>query len=148
MKCPYCGSYDLQVIITNQIKEKNIIKRRRECNKCKSRFTTEEKIEKELILVKKKNGRIEKFDELKLKKSIQIACNKTNLNEKEITELIDDVLNKINSLKEHEISSYLIGNITQEIIKSFDLIAYIKYLITFKEIKDIEDLQEELNLIK
>lgn len=148
MRCPYCNSEDLQVIITKADNQKDSIKRRRECNKCKSRFSTEEKIKKELILVKKKDGSIERFEEDKLEKSIRLACRKTNLNEDAISELITDVFNKVNCLREQEISSYLIGDIVQEEIKSFDPIAYIKYTIVYKEIKDIDELQDEIDLIK
>lgn len=148
MRCPYCSSEDIQVIITKPDYDKNAVKRRRECNKCKNRFTTYEKIKKDLILVRKNDSSIEKFQEEKLAESIKFACSKRNVKETDIDEILNEILNKIYCYKEQEISSYLICNMVQEELKRLDNIAYIKYILIHKEIRDIDDLQYEIDLIK
>lgn len=42
MKCMYCGNYETYVIETRSVKNDTVIRRRRECNECKRRFTTYE----------------------------------------------------------------------------------------------------------
>lgn len=54
MNCPYCGSSDLRVIDSRHIEEDNTIKRRRECESCKKRFSTFEMIQEASIIVVKK----------------------------------------------------------------------------------------------
>ena len=45
MKCPYCGEENTKVIDSRPSEENNAIRRRRQCEKCKKRFTTYEKVE-------------------------------------------------------------------------------------------------------
>ena len=47
MKCPACGCEKSQVIDSRPVEENNSIKRRRECLKCKARFTTYEIIDQQ-----------------------------------------------------------------------------------------------------
>ena len=42
MKCPFCGSENTKVIDSRAYSDGNSIKRRRECENCKKRFTTHE----------------------------------------------------------------------------------------------------------
>ena len=46
MRCPKCGSRDDKVIDSRQSRDSSSIRRRRECLKCKYRFTTYEEIER------------------------------------------------------------------------------------------------------
>lgn len=54
MNCPYCGSSDLRVIDSRHVEEDNTIKRRRECESCKKRFSTFEMIQEASIIVIKR----------------------------------------------------------------------------------------------
>ena len=40
MKCPYCNNSDTKVIDSRPVEDGLAIRRRRECEKCKKRFTT------------------------------------------------------------------------------------------------------------
>ena len=44
MKCPYCGEENTKVIDSRPAEENNAIRRRRQCEVCKKRFTTYEKV--------------------------------------------------------------------------------------------------------
>ena len=58
MKCPYCGEENIKVIDSRPADDNNAIRRRRQCEKCKKRFTTYEKVETiPLIVIKKDNIR-------------------------------------------------------------------------------------------
>ena len=45
MKCPFCGEADSKVIDSRPAEDGSSIRRRRQCNACKKRFTTYEKVE-------------------------------------------------------------------------------------------------------
>ena len=55
MQCPYCNHKECKVIDSRHTDSKSI-RRRRECEACKKRFTTYEKIETTPIMVIKKDN--------------------------------------------------------------------------------------------
>lgn len=54
VKCPYCNHLDDKVIDSRPTDEHTVIRRRRECLACGSRYTTYEKIESTQLFVIKK----------------------------------------------------------------------------------------------
>ena len=66
VKCPFCSHDGSSVVDSRVGKEGVAIRRRRECEKCRARFTTYERIEELLPMVMKKDGRREAFDRQKL----------------------------------------------------------------------------------
>ena len=65
MRCPKCGEADTRVIDSRMQEATNATKRRRECRSCGYRFTTFERCE-DLIEVVKANGTTQPFDRNKL----------------------------------------------------------------------------------
>ena len=65
MVCPYCNKEETNVIDSRKNNDGKSIRRRRECPTCKIRFTTYEKAEIELVVLKR-NGNIQSFDYEKL----------------------------------------------------------------------------------
>ena len=59
MRCPFCDSLKVKVIDSRDMKEQFGIRRRRECKKCGSRFTTYEFVQKTPVVVVKRDGRHE-----------------------------------------------------------------------------------------
>ena len=57
MKCPYCGAQGSRVLDSRAARDTAAIRRRRECSRCGKRFTTEEKVEAEPIVVVTRGGR-------------------------------------------------------------------------------------------
>ena len=51
MECPFCGEIDSGVIDSRPTKERNAIRRRRECQSCAGRFTTYEATPDQLMLL-------------------------------------------------------------------------------------------------
>src|SRR6266571_4183091 len=87
MRCPKCGCHDDKVIDSRGSREGSTIRRRRECLKCGTRFTTYEEIEHEGLMVIKRDGRREEFSKEKLLSGIRKACQKRPVSPK----AIDDV---------------------------------------------------------
>ena len=64
MQCPYCAYEDNKVIDTRESADS--IRRRRQCLKCKKRYTTYERIAQTGLMVIKQDSRREAFDRQKL----------------------------------------------------------------------------------
>ncbi len=56
MKCPFCGHPEDRVVDSRVGREGEFIRRRRECLKCRRRYTTYEYIEDVLPMVVKRDG--------------------------------------------------------------------------------------------
>ena len=91
MRCPYCGNRSDGVIDSRVARNGSSVRRRRECLKCKKRFTTYEYVERVPLLVIKKDGRREPFEREKLMNGIVVACEKRPVSIKRIEKLVDDI---------------------------------------------------------
>jgi transcriptional repressor NrdR len=89
MKCPYCSSSQLRV--TDKRTSNDSIRRRRECLKCKKRFTTYERIAVPNLMVIKKDGRKEKFDSEKLSRGVFKAFEKSPVPREKIEKMIREI---------------------------------------------------------
>ena len=112
MNCPFCSH------TKSKVKDKRSspegIRRRRECLKCKKRFTTYEKIEKGDIYVIKKDGRREKFIREKLKNGVEKAFEKRPVSIDKISKMINEVEELIRKRGKKEISSSIKGDLRSE----------------------------------
>ncbi len=137
MKCVYCGA---ETKVTDKRESPEGTRRRRECLKCKKRFTTYEKPEKKEIIVVKKDGRREKFSDGKLKSGIIKACEKRPISIEKIEKIVDEIEEKLRK-KGKEIKSQFIGELVMNKLKKLDKVAYIRFASVYKEFKDVEDFK-------
>ena len=72
MKCPYCSSSESSVLESRLSEDETSIRRRRECDSCRKRFTTYERVEGIDLVVIKKDGVREDFDREKIKKGFLV----------------------------------------------------------------------------
>ena len=142
VKCPFCNA-ETKVIDTRESEDS--VRRRRECEKCERRFTTYERPEVTVMIVKK-DGRREPYSREKLMKGIMIACGKRPIP----METIETSVNKIeNSLREeNEIRSKEIGEMVMRALKKIDDIAYIRFASVYREYEDIKTLEKEIKLLR
>ena len=66
MRCPFCKKDDDKVVDSRSSGDGTAIRRRRECQLCKRRYTTYETIEEGAVRVVKKDGSRESYDRSKL----------------------------------------------------------------------------------
>lgn len=146
MQCPYCLQKDTKVIDKRDIE--GTIRRRRECLKCKKRFNTRENIDRTEIKVRKKDGRIENFDQQKLRKGIEKACEKRSVSSEEISKMVANVEKKL--LKRgKEVKSSFIGDLVSSELRKVDKVAYIRFASVYKDFTELEDFKKEIKeLIK
>jgi len=144
MKCPYCGNLDSRVVDSRISKDKNAIKRRRECNSCKKRFTTYEKVEEMELTVVKKDGRRELFSRNKIIDGIKKACQKRPISIQQIEEFVDSIECYFEEQGRKEIPSKEIGEMVISKLKEWDEVAYVRFASVYKQFKDIQEFLEEL----
>ena len=148
MRCPNCGSLDTQVKDSRPTEDSSVIRRRRVCLSCNSRFTIFERVQLRELLVIKRNGRRVPFDRDKLLRSVQIALRKRPVEPERIDQLVSKIVRELESLGESEISSETIGESVMEGLRGLDDVAYVRFASVyrnFREAKDFEAVLGELS---
>lgn len=120
-----------------------VIRRRRECLECDRRFTTYERIETPLKVVKK-NGSREPYDSTKIRKGIELAVYKRSVSPERIDQLIADVERDVNDQFELEVPSRYIGEKVFEALRMVDQVAFVRFASVYREFQDVNDFVEEL----
>lgn len=144
MYCLFCKHNDTDVIETRLSEDGSIVRRRRECPKCKKRFTTYEKVEEVSILVIKRDGRRERFNREKLKEGIIRACEKTAVAADQIEKIVEEIEQDIKEQETTEVESQMIGKWVAKKLKTLDKIAYIRFASVFRRFVEVEDLEKEV----
>ena len=142
MYCPYCSHKESKV--TDKRESPEGIRRRRECLKCKKRFTTYEKASVEDIYIIKKDKRREKFNREKLENGIHRAFEKRPVEKNKIDKMINEIEEQIRKKGKKEIKSSEIGELVMKKIKKVDNVAYIRFASVYRDFQDINDFKREM----
>jgi len=142
MDCPYCSNTTSRV--TDKRASPEGIRRRRECHKCKKRFTTYEKYAKNDFYVIKKNNRREKFLREKLEEGINKAFEKRPISKEKVNKMINEIEEQLRRKGKKEIKSSTLGEIVMKKIKKLDNIAYIRFASVYRNFQDIKDFKREM----
>ncbi|OYT36864.1 transcriptional regulator NrdR [Candidatus Pacearchaeota archaeon ex4484_71] len=145
MNCPFCGHPKSRV--TDKRNSPDGIRRRRECLKCKKRFTTYEKIERGEMYIIKKDGRREKFDMNKLRTGVEKAFEKRPVSVELVQKMLREIEEQIRKKGKKEISTSIIGNLVSKKIKRIDKVAYIRFASVYKDFEDVDDFKEVIEKI-
>ncbi len=144
MRCPYCGNSDDKVVDSRSSREKDSIRRRRECLKCQRRFTTYEHIEEIPLMVVKKNGERQPFDRNKIMSGLLKACEKRPISAKHIETILDSIERSLLKSHDKEVKSSQIGELVMKKLHSIDQVAYVRFASVYREFKDISEFMKEL----
>lgn len=147
MKCPRCGHVDNKVVDSRTGKDGDVIRRRRECLSCRRRFTTYERIEEELPLVVKRDGRREPFDRQKILTGILKACEKRPISYPTIEKVVDSLEGELQTRGEKEISSIEIGGRVMAALLALDDVAYVRFASVYRQFKDLSQFVEEIKTL-
>ena len=145
MKCPYCNFEDTKVVDSRPVEEGLATRRRRECTKCKKRFTTFEKIENSLLVVVKKDGTRESFDKNKIVSGVLKACQKTHVTYEDVQRIADNIERVLSNTMEKEIQAADIGGLIMDELKEIDQVAYVRFASVYREFKTIDTFIDEIN---
>ena len=144
MKCPYCGEENTKVIDSRPAEENNAIRRRRQCEVCKKRFTTYEKVESIPLIVIKKDNIREPYDRSKIEAGILRSCHKRPVSYEQIVSAVEDVENAVFNMEQKEVSSAVIGELVMDRLKKLDQVAYVRFASVYREFRDVNTFMDEL----
>lgn len=144
MKCPFCGEFDSKVIASRSADDGSRIRRRRECLKCKKRFTTYEILETVPLVVVKKDKSREAFDRQKLLNGMLRACEKRPVTYEVLEKAVDNIEQALLNGYEKEVSSVYIGELAMKELKSVDEVAYVRFASVYRQFSDVSTFMDEL----
>jgi transcriptional repressor NrdR len=144
VKCPFCGFNEDKVIDSRSSNEDRSVRRRRECIKCKRRFTTYEYIEEIPLMVIKKDGRREAFDRNKIISGILKACEKRPVSMEKVEAVVDRVEKELQKSFDKEVKAQEVGELVMEHLHKLDEVAYVRFASVYRQFKDINHFMKEL----
>ena len=119
--------------------------RRRECDGCKRRFTTYERVEHTLPTVVKKDGERVPFEREKVLRSLRIACNKRPVSADALEEHAEALERELAESGEKEVPSLVIGERVMQRLKTLDDVAYVRFASVYRSFRDIDEFMVEMN---
>ena len=147
MRCPFCRSDNDRVIDSRSGDDGATIRRRRECLACRRRFTTYERVERQLLTVVKKEGVRDPFDRDQIKRGLAKACWKRPVTEDDIEGVVVSLEAELYGAYESDVPSRVIGERLMELLKDLDQVAYVRFASVYREFKDARDFVDELEPI-
>ena len=109
------------------------IRRRRECLSCGFRFTTHEEVDRDEVIVVKRDGRRQPFDRRKLEGGVRVACGNRPVSDEQIRNLIDSVISAIDG---DEVASERLGELVMDRLHKIDQVAYIRFASVYRNFTD------------
>ena len=146
MQCPYCN-YKESKVVDSRHTDSNSIRRRRECESCKKRYTTYETIETTPVMVVKKDNTREYFDREKIKNGLIKSCEKRPVSIDQIESVISYIENQINKNYMTEVETRLSGEMIMDKLKDIDEVSYVRFASVYRQFKDINTFVNELKTI-
>lgn len=144
MKCPFCAHVHDKVVDSRESKDGSAIRRRRQCLKCKRRFTSYERIDEIPSVVVKKDGRRERFDRQKVLAGILKACEKRPVSMSQLETIADNAEAMVQESSEREVSTRAIGEMIMNELKNLDKVAYVRFASVYLDFKDVGEFMSEL----
>lgn len=144
MKCHFCNHLETRVIDKRESPDSATTRRRRECTRCKKRFTTYESIEELELVVVKKDGKREPFSRIKLKEGVMKSCQKLPIPVEKVDELVDSIEAELRNQADKEIVSSKIGEMVMKRLRKLNKIAYIRFAAVYREFEGLEEFEKEI----
>jgi len=99
-------------------------------------------------MVRKKDGRLERFDINKIIRGLQKACEKRPVTLEQIRELAEKVRQELMQMGKDVVSSQEIGDLVMKYLKSLDRVAYIRFASVYRRFEEPEDFRRVLQEVK
>ncbi len=144
MHCPVCNNRETSVVDTRPSEDGLAVRRRRECDRCKFRFSTIEETELLDVIVVKQNGRREVYMREKLEKGIHRSLTKRSFTKENFHKLIHSIERDIQKKKTREIASKELGEFVMKHLRTFDTVAYIRFASVYRAFKDAKTFEKEV----
>ena len=139
MRCPFCGHEETQVVETRESDEGDVIRRRRRCLSCDTRFTTYERAEVTMPSVVKKDGSRAEFDPAKIRASMTLALRKRPVSLEQIDAALQRIEQKLRSSGVREVASSKLGEFVMRELKKLDKVAYVRFASVYRSFEDVDE---------
>jgi len=148
MKCPRCGKDSDRVLETRPSQAGSVVRRRRECTKCRFRFTTYETVERVPFVVIKRDRTREPYDRAKLLNGIATACRKRPVAAERIETIVNEIEDILSDRYQTEIKSSDIGRMVLDRLLEIDEVSYVRFASVYRKFTNIDKFANELKKIK
>ncbi len=150
MKCPFCGITNRdRVLETRTLNDGASIKRRRECEACGRRFTTQEEIEELQLFVIKSDNRREPFDRKKIINGMRLACKgRRDISNETLEDAAQDIERMLYNRLEKEVSAREVGELVMEHLKAIDQVAFVRFASVYRQFEDATQFREIVNMLR
>jgi transcriptional repressor NrdR len=149
MICPFCKNDNDSVIDSREADSGAAVRRRRECNGCKRRFTTYERFERaDKLTVVKRDGTRVPFNSDNIMRGILAACGKRPISAEIKAELVRALEDELNREFEGEVTSVVIGRRVAQRLRALDGIAYIRFVSEHEDFTSIEEIAAEVRIVQ
>ena len=142
MHCPYCLASDTRVVDSRPAEQGTSIRRRRECESCAQRFTTYERAEPQLIVLKRSGSR-EPFQAAKLRRGLESALADRPTALEALDTLVADIERSLLAVGPL-VDSDEIGRSVLEHLKDIDEVAYLRFASVYKDFQGASDFEREM----
>ena len=146
MHCPSCGESDTRVIDSRLLQEGKTVRRRRKCSTCEARFTTYEKLQVQLPLIIKSDGRREPFNREKVMKGLKKACQKRPISVEDLELLLDKIEKTLLDSEQKEFLATKVGEYVMARLYDLDPVSYVRYGSFYWNFEDLEEFHKTLKI--
>ena len=116
------------------------VRRRRECEGCGNRFTTYERAETN-VTVLKRDGRRERFDTRKLLGGLERAANKRPVSSEQLEELSESIAAAVRRAGP-EVEASQIGDLAERGLAALDPVSGILFASVYRNLADLDEVAE------
>lgn len=133
------------MVESRQTADGGAVRRRRECVSCAHRFTTFERREPSMAIVRKRDGRRQEFDGAKVRAGLERAAHKRPAAEAAVGRIAEII--ELEAATGGELSSHRIGELCLEGLRESDRVAYLRFATVHKQLADTEAIRAELSAL-
>lgn len=148
MFCPFCNDKDTRVVDSRLVSEGKQIRRRRECTRCKERFTTYEKAELALPRIIKRDGSRVAFDEAKLRSGMLRALEKRPVPSDRVEDAISRIKHALIASGEREVRALAVGERVMQALRDLDEVAFVRFASVYRSFQDVNAFREEIDRLE
>lgn len=142
MKCRFCSHNSTQVLASRVVEDGNATRRRRQCLKCKKRFTTYERPKNTFLWVIKKDKSRQAFDKEKIKRGVLRSIEKRPISIAIVEKVVDQVEREMLRKQSQEVSSKQIGKAVLKRLKKLDKVAWLRFASVYLEFENLKDFKK------
>jgi transcriptional repressor NrdR len=129
------------------VEEGAAIRRRRECTTCGHRVTTFERVEEQVLFVRKRSGQRVPFDTTKIATGVAAACKGRGVADDAIRAVATEV-EELARAGTADLSTEEVGRAVLERLRQLDQVAYLRFASVYKGFADAADFARELRLLE